>query len=153
ETAMQSSTSRIPVRVSTTRRRRRSSSRFSKAVRNTSLASKAPGSVWQSPRNTWRPTMAISRSSPRRTERTFAPQSRSRGPSAPRRASALWIAAAAALAFGCRGGDAVVEPDPAAVELERPDELVELVRFGVRVREVDARELAEHYRSLAFGDA
>ncbi len=63
------------------------------------------------------------------------------------------IAASAALSFGCRGGDALVEPVPAAVETERPDELEELVRFGIRVREVDARELAEHYRSLAFGDA
>src|SRR5690606_21963835 len=100
------------------------------------------------------PTMAISRSSPRRRERIFGPRSRSPGPSAPRRASALSIAAAAALAFGCRGGDAVVEPAaPLAVEVEQPDELVELVRFGIRVREVDAKELAEHYRSLAFGDA
>ena len=70
-----------------------------------------------------------------------------------RRASVLAVAALAAAAFGCRGSDAVVEPPPAAAEAERPDELAELVRFGNHVREVDARQLAEHYRSLAFGDA
>src|SRR5690606_38447330 len=149
---MPSSTSRIPAPASTTRRKRKSSSRSSRAGQSTSRASRAPGSAWQSPRSTWRLTMAISRSSPRRWEHISVWRFRSPARNG-RRASVLAVAALAAAAFGCRGSDAVVEPPPAAAEAERPDELAELVRFGNHVREVDARQLAEHYRSLAFGDA
>src|SRR5690606_30596526 len=50
--------------------------------------------------------------------------------------------------------EVALEPSPAsAAEPARTDTLLELVRFGNRVRELGLPELAQQYETLAFGEA
>lgn len=66
----------------------------------------------------------------------------------------LLVVAVTAIGAGCRSGEVALESAPSEVSESRyVDVLPELVRYGNRVRALDSRELAEQYRSLAFGDA
>src|SRR5690606_12670996 len=130
------------------------SSRFSRDRRSTSRASKAPGSGWRSPRNTWRPMMGISRWWRLPKAHTSAPRSRSRARSARRPANAVLLLALGLLTSGCQSNQPAAEgTERTAIAAPNASRLLELVRYGNRVRAGIDTDLSGEYRRLSFGDA
>src|SRR5690606_15773440 len=103
---------------------------------------------------TWRPMMGISRWLRRRKAHTSAPRSRSRGRAARRRADAALVLAAVFVAAGCRSNEVLPgEAEPVPVAAPEPSRLLDLVRYGNRVRAGFGTDLSGEYQRLAVDDA
>jgi len=64
------------------------------------------------------------------------------------------VLAAVFVAAGCRSNEVVpAEAEPAPITAEEPSRLLDLVRYGNRVRAGFGTDLSGEYERLAFGDA